>query len=167
MAGFTSGFRGEVGVCGAGPARPAPNVPAEVLGSGQVKFLPALTPGLWLKNWGTQAGAAQPRGLCKHGRCSQVGLWGPQGPVVGRAQGWGWPEPWGGQCPRSRREWGWGGGTPNTDMEGKTPRETNRWTDADKDNHRERWRETQGKRWRQAHNRRETNGKRHGFQRGT
>lgn len=66
-------WRGSWGLWGG--SRPAQNVPAKVvLGRGQVKFLPAVTPGLWLKNWGTQAGAAQPRGLCKHGRCSQESL---------------------------------------------------------------------------------------------
>lgn len=104
-------WRGSWGLWGG--SRPAQNIPAEVvLRSGQVKFLPAVTPGLWLKNRGTQAGAAQPRGLCKHGRCSQVGLRGPwrgggsggQGTAFGVARG---------RCPWERGVWGRGGRAPN------------------------------------------------------
>lgn len=64
-------LRGSWGLWGG--SCPAPNVTAKVPGSSPVKFLPAPTPGLWLKNQGAQAGAEQPRGLCKHGRCRQVG----------------------------------------------------------------------------------------------
>lgn len=69
------GLEGKLGVWGG--TRPTPNVTAEVLGRGPVKFLSALAPGLWLKNQGTQAGAGHPRGLCKHGRYRRLGLGGP------------------------------------------------------------------------------------------
>lgn len=104
-------WRGSWGLWGG--SRPAQNVPAKVvLGRGQVKFLPAVTPGLWLKNWGTQAGAAQPRGLCKHGRCSQVGLWGPWGGGASGGQGTGFRVARG-QCLQERGIWGRGGRSPN------------------------------------------------------
>lgn len=88
------GLKGKLGLWGG--TRPAPNITAEVLGSGPAKFLPALTPGLWLKNQGTQAGAEHPRGLCKHGRYRQVESLGDHRDL------WEQPEPGEGSAHRER-----------------------------------------------------------------
>lgn len=108
-----------------GGSCPAPNVKAKAPGSSPVKFLPAPTPGLWLKNQGAQAGAEQPRGLRKHGRCRQAGLWGPRRPAgAARAVGWAMPVAEGGI--RWRRQ-----APQNRDLEGQRPRETGQ-TDGDR-----------------------------------